>query len=334
MSSISSSLRADLASLSGDDEEEEEEDDEDFDLDEEEEEDGDDDIEGLDLDSDDEDSDDEEEEEEEDMTSESSSVTELDVNMLTALASNEPNGELNPALISVAHCGTVQNEPTWVAFYGKYPVATATASTVKPQHVEMLNKPTFATAVLAAIAADGVEEGLKDFGFEAVSPDIQMEAVVDRQLMLQAESRVSEVREAFEAERLEYSNRFLAALATASLGINRQVFRGVENPTARYLVASLSAAGVRNAEELVNDAFVQTADMYNKTLIAKASDLVSGSVESQNSVAEMVASASAKPLVRTGAPVTVEQQQLTSQSSATKQPTTAKPGRYSSLING
>lgn len=316
-----------------DDEDDDDEEDEEEDLDDE-----DDDIDGLDLDSDDAD----EEDDDSELESESSVIDELDVDLLAAIASEGP---LESQKVHVAHCGKVEGEPTWVAFYGKVPVAMCSESSVKarPELHKIFDGAKFGQAVLAAIAADGVEQGLADFNFERINPEINVQQVVEHELMQRAEARVREVEDTFNEERVSFAERYQAALSTAALGINRGVFRDMTNPVAQRLIAALSAAGVNNAADLVNDAFASQSDNYAKQLIGQASNLVGKTLESQNEIAAMVANASAKPLAGMQKQ-TVEsrladwevkasdqkpkQQQLESNSAA-------KPGsgKYSALLN-
>lgn len=305
------------ASDEGDDEEEEEEEeeesdeDDDLDLDL--------DLDDLDVDEDDEDgelesesSDDDDldedldddaytgDDEEGELESESSAgtqtgepVDELDVDMLTAIAASS-GGNLDTKLFAVANCGVIGGEITWTAFYDRTPVATATASAVEgnAELKRMFATPTFRDAVIATANADGIEQALNDYGFARINPEIDVHAVVEHAIMAKAEARVQETLQQVDSEREESKTRLMAALATASMGINRGVFKGKTNPTINRLIAALSAAGVGNAEQIVHTAFQDTGDQASQMVVEAAMNLLAQPLEVQNSYAEMVAQAS------------------------------------------
>lgn len=234
------------------------------------------------------------EEDADDMASESSVIDEIEVDLLQAIAASE---DLDSSKIRVAHCGNLEGEATWVAFYGKVPVAMSSLASVQSEPLRaVFNDDKFGQAFTAAVATDGVEAALQDFGFERINPEIEVEHVVEQAMMHRAEARVREVEASFNEERTQYADRYMAALATASLGINRGVFKDLNNPIAARLLASLSQAGVKNAADLIQDAFVQGGNRYNEMLISKAAELVAKPLETQNEIAEMVANASDRPL--------------------------------------
>lgn len=258
--------------LEGDEEEEEEE--------EESEEDSDD-LSGLEL------------EEDEEMESESSVVDELDIDLLTAIAASDTeNPTLNPQLFAVANCGVIAGTPTWTAFYKGIPVATALASNATGKVAEMFETPRFGQAVIATANADGIEAALDDFGFKRISPELNIHHIVEAGIMQKAEARVNDIQAQASAERDQMLDRFSAAISTALMGINRGVFKGKANPVATRLMASLSAAGVANPQQLVQDAFAQCGDALNKVVMDVARDLVAKQPEEQNVVSEMVMNAS------------------------------------------
>lgn len=254
---------------------------EDLEGDEEEEEEDSDDISGLEL------------EEDEEMESESSVVDELDIDLLTAIAASDTeNPTLNPQLFAVANCGVIAGTPTWTAFYKGIPVATALASNATGKVAEMFETPRFGQAVIATANADGIEVALDDFGFKRISPELNIHHVVEAGIMQKAEARVNDIQAQASAERDQMLDRFSAAISTALMGINRGVFKGKANPVATRLMASLSAAGVANPQQLVQDAFAQCGDALNKVVMDVARDLVAKQPEEQNVVSEMVMNAS------------------------------------------
>jgi hypothetical protein len=220
-------------------------------------------------------------------------VDELDVDMLTAIAAST-GGNLDAKLFAVANCGVIGGEITWTAFYDRTPVAVATASAVdgNAELKRIFSTPTFRDAVIATANADGIEQALTDYGFARINPDIDVQAVVEHAIMAKAEARVQETLQQVDAEREETKTRLMAALATASMGINRGVFKGKTNPTINRLIAALSAAGVGNAEQIVHTAFQDTGDQASQMVVEAAMNLLSQPLEVQNSYADMVAQAS------------------------------------------
>lgn len=232
-------------------------------------------------------------EEDEEMESESSVVETLDMDLLAAIAASDTeNPTLNPQLFAVANCGVIAGTPTWTAFYKGIPVATAMASDAKGKVAEMFETPRFGQAVIATANADGIEVALADFGFKRISPDLNINHVVEAGVMQKAENRVNDILAQASAERDQMLDRFSAAISTALMGINRGVFKGKVNPVANRLMASLSAAGVANPQQLVQDAFAQCGDTLNKIVMDVARDLVAKTPEEQNVAAEMVMNAS------------------------------------------
>lgn len=232
-------------------------------------------------------------EEDEELESESSVVDELDIDLLTAIAASDTeNPTLNPQLFAVANCGVIAGTPTWTAFYKGIPVATALASNATGKIAEMFETPRFGQAVVATANADGIEVALDDFGFKRISPELNIHHVVEAGIMQKAEARVNDIQAQASAERDQMLDRFSAAISTALMGVNRGVFKGKANPVATRLMASLSAAGVANPSQLVQDAFAQCGDALNKIVMDVARDLVAKSPEEQNVVGEMVMNAS------------------------------------------
>lgn len=284
-----------LLSESGEDEDEDMEDDSDLDLEDSEledmEEDEDDsDIEGFDI----EDS----LEDDEDMSSES--FDELQVDLLKALSASE---DLDVSKFHVAHCGSIEGQSTWTAFYGKLPVAMCSESNVR--EIESLRNifesPRFGEAIKAHANAEGIEDALAQFKFERIDPQIDVDAVVEQELISKCEARVQEANEALQvalasveeekaADVEQRLDRVFDALAACTLGINRGVFQNVSNPVATRLIAALSAVGVspENAEKLVGDAFVEGGELYAEQLLGQARNLLEKPAEVQEAVIEQI----------------------------------------------
>ena len=244
------------------------------------------DIEGLDLESE----------------SSASPVMEFDVDLLSAISATE---DLSVEKFHVAHCGKIEGQSTWTAFYGKLPVAMASESSVadKTALKDIFESAKFGAAIMAHAKAEGIESALAEFNFERISPDVDVDAVVANEIIQRSESRVREA----EAQMQSYSasvqaeinadmehrmDRLMSALATSALGINRHVFANVRNPVADALISALSAVGVRNADTLVSDAFAQHGDRYSEILLGQARDLLDKSEDTQDEITQLVVSAS------------------------------------------
>ena len=250
----------------------------------------DDDEDGDDFDEEDADLDDlddlEDDEEDEDFDSESSNQ-EFKVNLLQLVASNEDDN-LEAANLSVAHCGAIVGVETWTAFYKGTPVAMAKSNAVPDTVSAIFNTAKFGEAVAASARELGVEQALSSMGFQAIQPDCSVEVAVADSIMSEAESIKQQALASVDSTRNDMAESFGAALATAAMGINRGVFAGVSNPIRDNLIASLSAAGIKDPAPLVDRAFEQGSDSYAKILLAKATDINSKAPEVQNQIAESV----------------------------------------------
>jgi len=228
----------------------------------------------------------EDDEDDEDFDSESSNQ-EFKINMLQLIASNEDDG-LEASQLSVAHCGSIAGVETWTAFYKGTPVAMAKANAVPDSVSNIFNTSKFGEATAASARELGVESALSSMGFQAIVPDCSMEVAVAQAILDEADSIKQQALASVDTLRNDMVASFGSALATSAMGINRGVFAGVSNPIRDNLVASLSAAGIKDPAPLVDRAFEQGSDSYAKILLAKASDINSKAPEVQNQIAESV----------------------------------------------
>ncbi len=224
------------------------------------------------------------EDEEDDFESESS--VEVNVNFLDAFAGNEPK----PELVSFSNVGTIQGEATWLAFYNGMPVARALQS--KSSNQSLFNSPKFGEAALVAVSSQGLTQALEDFNFEVLNPEVDLRTAVSSQLVKEHQQELAEVQTSVDNEVAEVKERFGAALSTSMAAINRNLVKGKHNPIVNSLVASLRAAGVSTAEQLVSQSFEQHSDAFLNDAIDHALSLMSKSADAQNEYAEMVATAS------------------------------------------
>jgi hypothetical protein len=322
--------------LAGSDDDESDDEDEDYDEDEED----DDSDEDEDDDSDDEEDDEEDEEDEDDLDEDEeddealtlsvssvvetpasrrarnhqearASVQEEEANVAVAasfLACASANTELNAAKVEVTYSALASGNK-WFAFYDGVPFAVATAATAE-KHAQIFNTDVFGRAFKAQANEQGVTAAVENMGFVEIKPEIQIADYVKAEIDQQVEVKTNEVAQAAAQEHAEYADRHAAAMALAATGITKNFFTGQVNPIAQQLIESLSAVGLDNAGSLVNQAFAQNSDAYHKLLLAKASQILSYSLEAQNEIAQAVggfnnveAVASTSP-VQMGRPVT------------------------------
>lgn len=282
-------LDDDFEVVASSDEDDDEDDSDDDDLDDEDEDDSDDEdeddddgIDGL---------DDEEDEDDDDVESDSSNVT-ASINVMSVVA-NTTEGGLAAESIALVNCGTVAGQNRWIAMHGETPIAVASESNVTGAAKDIFRNQNFATATLNAIAADGVQKGLEQFGFKAVAFDDQVvTAAISNQIIGDADAKVLSYNQAQEQRDSVLMERVQSALATSMMGINRGVFAGKTNPLIESMASALKAAGIQNARELVDNVFEANADNFNKMVVDQTQTLLSKSQDSQNEIAQMVASAS------------------------------------------
>lgn len=247
-----------------------------------------DDLDDLDDDEDLEDLDDlDDEDEDDDLESESS--MEVELNFFEAYAGVDESSH-DVSLLSLAHCGNINGEPTWFAFYNGYPVARCLQSNSSAP--EFFSNAKFGEATKAAAKSQGIANGLADMGYEMLKPDMDIGVSVSAKVQQAHQAELEAVRNETDNAIAEVQDRFQAALATSSMALNRNVIRGKTNAIADTLIASLSAAGVGNAADLVHSAFEQRSDQYVKDIVSVASAQVAKPLESQNDFASMVSQAS------------------------------------------
>lgn len=281
---------------------------EDDDFEEEDEEEDDDDVEDEEEDDEEEEEDDEEEEEEEDeddlslslastaqkggvrrkakpvqIAATAAAVAPVEVSAsFVAIAANE----MKDNTVDVAFAGTIQGEPTWVAFHNGIPFAKAIASASE-------NPATFAGAqfgrAFKAIASEqGVHAAIEQLRFEEIKPVVSVDAVVATQIANQVSEQTANIAEAASRDASELAERFEAAMATASKGVTGGFFKDMNNPIRVAIASTLEDLGVQGGDELLQRAFGEHSDAYNKQIIAKASEILKYDLTVQNQLAQAV----------------------------------------------
>jgi hypothetical protein len=194
--------------------------------------------------------------------------------------------EMTADKVDVAFAGNVAGEQSWFAFYEGVPFAKATASSTKVK--ENFSSEVFGRTFKAIAADKGVATAMDELGFVEIKPEIKVEQFVQSQVESQVEARTASIAEASARDAQEFNDRFLAAIATASQGINRGFYRGMQNPIRVALASALEEVGVQGAEQLVAQAFNKHGDDYHKQLVEQASKIMQYDLTVQNQMAKAV----------------------------------------------
>lgn len=257
--------------------------------------------------SDDEESEDDLDEEEEDdseavaATVHTVETSNIELPMLQCVAGSD---NLEAEKLEAAYVGEIAGNKTVVAFYDGVPVATATDKTVAA-FADIIDSPQFGRALCSAASEIGVEKALTEMGFQDIKPQIAVETAVEKKAQEEVNAKVEEIRTQAETQAQDYAQRFQCAVATAAQGINANFFKEVSNPIITALAGSLTAIGVQNADAIVRNVFNQHNDNYVKSLIAKASQIMTYDLKVQNDLAEVIAGSGVqKETLSLGTPVT------------------------------
>jgi hypothetical protein len=188
--------------------------------------------------------------------------------------------------VEVAFAGTIQGEPTWLAFHNGIPFAKAIASAAE-------NPATFADAhfgrAFKAVAAEqGIPAAIEQLRFEEIKPVVSVDAVVAANIATQVSEQTANIAEAASRDGNEYASRFEAALATAAQGVNGGFFKDLKNPIRVAIASTMEELGIVGGDDLLQRAFGEHSDAYNKQLIAKASEILKYDLTVQNQLAQAV----------------------------------------------
>ena len=196
--------------------------------------------------------------------------------------------DVSTTKLNVAFCGSIDGLKSWVAFYNGQPIAKATSESAA-KHQAMFEDPSYQTAVMTGAEHLGVSKILDEMGFRAVMSSVEISNSLKTVVNKHFKDKMSELTAKYAAQTIannnEYREKFSAALATAAVGINRGFFKGFDNPVKSALASTLSAAGVRNSEGLLDDVFKSHSDAYHKIMFEKALEIVNKPEEIQNEIA-------------------------------------------------
>lgn len=179
-------------------------------------------------------------------------------------------------------------ETKWYAIANNAPVAVATMHSVGAEKAGMFTTDAFRKGTEMLMTQMGVAEGLMGMGFKSMKMRLPVKNIVashvataTASVKTEADGRVNSIAEDVRA-----------ALATAAVGINKGFFSNLSNPIKAQLYEVLSAAGVKSAEVLIDNAFDAASDDYHRTLLMKAFDLMGKPVEARNEISQAVMTAS------------------------------------------
>lgn len=258
------SLSAELESMSSCDDDDDDGDDDDEDLD-------DDDLDDL--------GDDDEE-----LDSESSD--QIEINLLQMVADNHE--ELDADQVQLVNAGAIAGEDSWIAFYGRTPVAMASLSSVAQGAREIFNTPKFAKAVMASLASSGVVEGLAEAGFKPIVPEGDLQVTVEQALLDKAAQVAQEEHASFQAHASEYQQRLASAVSVAVMGMGKGFFPNLRNPLRDALISTMSAAGIANPAELVDNVVANHFGQMMSIAFNKANEIISYEPSVQEQLAAAV----------------------------------------------
>ena len=193
-----------------------------------------------------------------------------------------------PSKLNVSYCGNIAGENSWIAFYNGQPIAKSTSSSAV-RHTAIFDEPAYANAVIAGAEHLGISKILDEMGFKASMSSVAIAEQLERNLNKHYKEKLQAMSEQLEQEvqtkSNDYVERFVAALSTAAVGINRGFFKGYVNPVKQTLLNSLSAAGVRQPEIMLDNVYRSHSDDYHKLLIEKTLEIVEKPSEVQNEIA-------------------------------------------------
>lgn len=119
------------------------------------------------------------------------------------------------------------------------------------------------------IKASGLRRGLKQMGFVLAKVDLAGQHVLAAQVKKEVYKTTAAVRKVEQVK----AAAFQQALAIASVGINRRMFKGVHNELRASLEGELRRYGIRNADKILASAFAEHGPAYAKQVIELANKI-------------------------------------------------------------
>lgn len=193
-------------------------------------------------------------------------------------------GDDKASALDFSFSSSIMGKPLWTAYHEGQPIAVCGVDDVKAENKALFADSKFGYLALNAARELGTVAALKELGFRPVVHQVSVSKKVDELVG----AGVAEARAQLDAERKDYSERLVAALATSAIGITRGYFPNVQNPIKAALWDALSAAGVKQPEILIDKVFMAKADDYHRALFDKALDIIAKPLEVQESLSRTV----------------------------------------------
>lgn len=173
-----------------------------------------------------------------------------------------------------------------VAFMRGAHVATLYDRNVDAE-IALLSLSDLQSAVNAAVTADGLKKTLAAFNFELSTVSLPREKTVKAAVQASVQEQAAKLEQ--DASKLEA--RMKQSLSLAATAITKGLAGHRVNPIRASLVQTLENAGVQGAKRLVDTAFADFGDAYNRTVLSYAVELMAKSDEARNELATLVGSA-------------------------------------------
>lgn len=166
-----------------------------------------------------------------------------------------------------------------VAMKGHYSIATLTKVTAGQNH-DVMFSPAFKQAILLQATKHGLRKSLKAFGFKFIkTPSVSKSSVV---------AAVAKTKETAAKERAAFNKSWAEALAIASMGLNRNMWKGKPNALKAAVETELRNLGVRNPKAITASVFGTHGVEYTKTLLELANKIATMSETARKEYADML----------------------------------------------
>jgi len=174
-------------------------------------------------------------------------------------------------------------EGTLVATVNGVPVATLDKEAAGVNS-DVYTKKSFTDAVSMTMARTGISAGLKHYGFSNIVVAFPLKKLVAAGV----DAEMQTIRAKEESKVEDVIADLSQCLAIASLGLNKNFFKGKDNALKAGFYEELSNAGVVNPAKVVERVFAHYGEAYVTTLLATAEELLAKNVDVRNQLAEAV----------------------------------------------
>ncbi|QJT71110.1 hypothetical protein GR11A_00073 [Vibrio phage vB_VcorM_GR11A] len=164
-------------------------------------------------------------------------------------------------------------------------VATAT-KTEETANADIFGSDEYMSALAQTFEAEGFDAALAQYNFVLSAVDVGEQVMHNYAVARAAEEASANVEETL----ANYRADLMQSVEIAATGLNRDFFANHEHVVKARLVQDLTAAGVRNAQHLVDTAYAETEDQHTATLFEIASDLVGRDRQARNDMSDAVTS--------------------------------------------